>query len=357
MKLSRIKIAVTTVYFLVGIFVFALVWKSGSVISLTETFRDANEEWNHPSHQVNHSHRTYNNNNFSEVSKPIYQVMSTAATEKDCTGNQSLPELIFVAGIEGSGHHLISVLFLSLAEKGKPRPYEMLDYSPMLNLLAPGDMSSNQNMGFGIIHKRLFRSRLSPLLKKMNVIKKGGGRGMMVAANSFPMGLSALTTARPDLLVLKHFDCVFYRLKIIVTKRHPLLAVTSTVRRFGKKRFAPYGNRALSLFPPEDNPYIMQARITEDELIYLDQQVRRFSCNQLHFVDIKNIFSKQTRPIELKSLAKFLKLNNEETSAFLNANVRAPVTQISLPPDCANCTNKVLYEFFEDRKDMWPLMV
>ena len=292
-----------------------------------------------------------------EVNTPVCRMTSASTHEKDCKGNQSLPELIFVAGIEGSGHHLISVFFDSLAKKVRPKPYEVVDYSPMLNLLDPGDMLSNRNMGFGIIRKRLFRNRLSPLLKKMNEIKKGGGRGMMVASNSFPMGLSALTTARPDLLVLKYFDCVLYRLKIIVTKRHPLLAITSTLRRFGMRRFALYGRKALNPFPPEDNPYIMQARITEDQLIYLDQQVRRFSCNQLHFVNMEEILSNRTRQKELKSLANFLNLNNEETSAFLNATVIPPVTQINLPPDCANCTNKVLYEFFEDRKGMWPLMV
>ena len=292
-----------------------------------------------------------------EVNTPVCRMTSASTHEKDCKGNQSLPELIFVAGIEGSGHHLISVFFDSLAKNVRPKPYDMVNYSPMLNLLEPGDVVNNQKMGFGIIRKRLFRNRLSPLLKKMNEIKKGGGRGMMVTANSFPMGLSALTTARPDLLVLKYFDCVLYRLKIIVTKRHPLLAITSTLRRFGKRRFAPYGTRTLNPFPPEDNPYIMQARIIEDQLIYLDQQVRRFSCNQLHFVNMEEILSNQTREIELKSLANFLNLNNEETSVFLNATVRAPITQISLPPDCANCTIKVLYEFFENRKDMWPLMV
>ena len=356
MKPFRVKIIFIIVYILVGIFAFALVW-SNSVLSPTSSssptetfnhrFNDTEEERSHPSQM----------NNLSEVNNPICQIMSAAATEKDCTGNRSLPELIFVAGIEGSGHHLISVLFDTLAEKGRPKPYDVVEYSPMLNLLEPGMSVTNQNMGFGIIRKRLFRYRLSPLLQKMNEIKMGGGRGLVVAANSFPMGFSALTTARPDLLVLKYFDCVLYRLKIIVTKRHPLLAVTSTVRRFGKMRFSSYGKRALNPFPPEDNPYIMQARITEDELIYLDQQVRRFSCDQLQFVNMEKILSNQTRQIELKSLTEFLELNNEETSAFLNATVRVPVTQINLPPNCTYCINKVLYEFFEDRKDMWPLMV
>ena len=345
MKLFRVKIVFTFAYFLAGIFAFVWVSNNPSSLGLIEPSRFGDAR-SHPSQM----------HNLSEVSNPICQLMSATDTEKDCRGNQSLPELIFVAGIEGSGHHLMSELFSSLANNVTPRPYDVI-FSPMLNLLDPGYIFNNQNMGFAIIRKRLFRNRLSPLLKKMNEIKKGGGRGMMVAINSFPMGFSALTTARPDLLVLKYFDCVLYRLKIIVTKRHPLLAITSTVRRFGKKKFDSYGNRKLGPFPPEDNPYIMQARITEDELIYLNQQVRRFSCNQLHFVNMEKILSNQTRQMELTSLSKFLKLNNEETSVFLNTTVRAPVTQISLPPECANCTNKVLYEFFEDRKDMWPLMV
>ena len=290
-----------------------------------------------------------------EKSQPC-QVMLATTNEKGCMDNQSLPELIFVAGIEGSGHHLMSVLFHSLAIEGRPIPYDVA-FSPKVHLLDPDGIADNPNIGFGIIRKRLFRNRLSPLLKKMNKIKRGGGRGLVLATNSFPMGFSALSTARPDLLVLKYFDCVLYRLKIIVTKRHPLLAVTSTVRRFGRRRFSPYGKKVSNLFPPEDNPYIMQARITEDELIYLDQQVRRFSCNQLHFVNVEKIYLNETRLIELKGLTKFLKFNNEEESIFLNLSLRAPKTQISLPPVCANCTNKVLYEFFEDRKDMWPLMV
>ena len=349
MRTIRVKILFPIICFSAGVFSLAFYQSSKSAIfeSASSRLRDAYEE------KILRSQVS----NLPEVKTPVCRMMSNSTHEKDCTGNQSLPELIFVTGIEGSGHHLMSVLFDSLTQKGRPKPYDVVDYSPMLNLLDPGDLLTNQNMGFGIIRKRLFRNRLSPLLKKMNEIKKGGGRGVMVAANSFPMGLSALSTARPDLLLLKYFDCVLYRLKIIITKRHPLLAVTSTVRRFGKRRFAPYGNRKLGPFPPQDNPYIMQARITEDQLIYLDKQVRRLPCNQLHFVDIENIFSNQTRLIELKRLSKFLKLNNEETSAFLNADVRAPVTQISLPPDCANCTNKVLYEFFEDRKDMWPLIV
>ena len=347
MGLFRLK-SIFPIIFIFAV-IYAIDWMSNagmveSAFSLTASFSDTpDEQWSHPTQY-----------NETEGSNPVCEVMLATTNETGC--NQSLPELIFVAGIEGSGHHLMSVLFNSLAKKGRPKPYDVV-FSPMMNLLDPGYIVTNRNMGFGIIRKRLFRYRLAPLLTKMNAIKKAGGRGMVVATNSFPMGFSALTTARPDLLVLKYFDCVLYRLKIIVTKRHPLLAITSTVRRFGDRRFGPYGKKALKPFPSEDNPYIMQARITEDELIYLDQQVRRFSCDQLHFVSMANIYSNETRQNELEELTEFLEFNDEETSTFLNFTMSAPVTQISLPPDCADCINKVLYEFFEDRKDMWPLMV
>ena len=349
MGLFRLKSIFPIIFIIAVIYAIDWMWNSGIVeidFSPTGVSDTADEKWSQPS-QIN---------NKSEVSNSVCEVMLATTNEKGCMENQSLPELIFVAGIEGSGHHLMSVLFNSLAIKGRPRPYDVI-FSPNMNLLDPGYIVTNNNMGFGIIRKRLFRNRLSPLVKKMNAIKRAGGRGTVVATNSFPMGFSALTTARPDLLVLKYFDCVLYRLKIIVTKRHPLLAITSTLRRFGGRRFGPYGKKALNPFPPDDNPYIMQARITEDELIYLDQQVRRFSCNQLHFVNMEKIYSNETRQIELKGLTKFLEFNNEEASTFLNLTLRAPETQISLPPNCTDCTNKVLYEFFEDRKDMWPLMV
>ena len=351
MRLFRVKILFPMVSFCTGIYALVCMLNTRlleSAFSLTKNFNDTNEKWSHTS-QMDHQ---------SEASNPVCQGMLAKTKEKGCMENQTLPELIFVAGIEGSGHHLMRELFNSLAIEGKPRPY-YVTFLPMMNMLDPGSIFDNQNMGFGIIRKRLFRNRLAPLLTKMNEIKKNGGRGVVVATNSFPMGLSALSTARPDLLVLKYFDCVLYRLKIIVTKRHPLLAITSTVRSFGKDRFGPYRRKVWNLFPQEDNPYIMQARIAEDELIYLDRQVRRFSCNQLHFVSMANIYSNETRQTvsELNGLANFLEFNNEEASILLNFTLSAPETQVSLPPDCADCIYKVLYEFFEDRKDMWPLMV
>ena len=281
--------------------------------------------------------------------------------KKTCTDNESLPEFIFVAGIEGSGHHMIKVLFNFPEDSSSRRPYIIEEYVPNLHLMDPALIESNEQMGFAIIHKDLFRQRLTPFLDKLNQAKKEGRRGLLICAHSFPMGLSVLSTARPDLLVLKYFDCILYRLKVIVMKRHPLPALISTLRRFGSPR---YGNIDSSKFtipfkkavPPADYPYIMQARIVEDQLIYLDQQIRRLGCSQVYIFDFDSVFSPHTRWRELKSLSMFIGLGDLETDAVIAAKLNPPTTKIALPPTCTNCIQRVLYDFFEDRKVMWPLL-
>ena len=282
--------------------------------------------------------------------------------EVTCTDNEHLPEFIFVAGIEGSGHHIIKKLFNFPENSSIRRPYIIENFVPNLHLMDPGWIESSRQMGFAIIHKNLFRQRLTPFLNKLNQAKKEGRRGLLVYVHSFPMGLGGiLSTARPDLLVLKYFDCILYRLKVIVMKRHPLSAVISTLRRFGSRRYKIIDSSKFTLplkkaVPPGDYPYIMQARIVEDQLIYLDQQIRRLGCSQVHILDFNSVFSQTARWRELKTLAMFIGLSYSETNVVIAANLTTPATKISLPPTCVHCTYRVLYDFFEDRKVMWPLL-
>ena len=289
--------------------------------------------------------------------------------ENEVCRNESLPELIFVAGIEGSGHHLIKALFSAVVYDSAgevPRPYVIEDSATNLNLMDPGAMNSNRQMGFAIIHRELFRHRLAPLLEKINRAKNDGKKGLLVAANSFPMGIGGiLATARPDLLVFKYFDCVLYRLKVIVVKRHPLLSVLTAIRTLGKFRYDIIDKSTHSkdpfmkkLIPNHDYPYIMQARIVEDELIYLDQQVRQLQCDQVHFVDTARVQSTNlnTKDDELRLLARFLQLSDQQTQDIMDVPLRRPEATIKIPPNCIQCMHKVLYDFFEERKIMWPLM-
>ena len=316
--------------------------------------------------------------------------------KKSCSDNKTLPELIFVAGIEGSGHNLINALFSfpksrvttvstkkptipvpnkAATNKTKPNPVSsyrlesittsfsvLKQFMPQVHLMDQHGLPNASYMGFAIIHHNLFRLRMKPILDGLIEAKRHGKRGLLVYSHSFPMAVGGiLSTGRPDLLMLKHYDCILYRLKILVVKRHPLQAVNSTVRRFGKLRYAlidprSYTEDLLKAIPQEDYPYIMQARISEDQLIYLDQQLRQFGCHQVYFININDVYSANRTWTTLKNLALFLQLTDKETKALQALKLRPPVTRMALPPTCTNCTSRVLYDFFEERKVMWPLM-
>ena len=302
-----------------------------------------------------------------------------------CKNNKKLPELIFVAGIEGSGHHFIQALFESIESRLKPtilsakvggkgntapqpnrtikgRPsYMVAPYIPNSFLMAPSFVNSPSDMGFAIIHHHLFRMRMKPILDILKRVPKESRKGLLFV-QSYPTGYGGiLSTSRPDLLMFKKYDCILYRLKCIVIKRHPLPAVLSAVRRFSTPRFKGIDRNAFTdelkkAIPPADYPLIMQARIIEDQLVYLNQQLRTFACDQIHFMDITDVYSPSKKQKLLSRFALFLKLSNEETEIIHNMKVSVPATKVHLPPTCANCTERVLYDFFEERKVMWPLM-
>ena len=350
---------------------FCIIWNNGIWETVTTDFtRDLDYKDSLTDREIIFTTAPFTSkaNLFSLSSLPVQPTLTVndlpshcIIEKKTCTDNESLPEFVFVAGIEGSGHHMIKVLFDFPEESSIRRPYIIEEYVPNLHLMDPAWIESSEQMGFAIIHENLFRQRLTPFLDKMNQAKKEGRRGLLVYVHSFPMGLSVLSTARPDLLVLKYFDCILYRLKVIVMKRHPLPALISTLRRFGSDR---YRNINSSIFtialkkavPPADYPYIMQARIVEDQLIYLDQQIRRLGCSQVYIFDFNSVFSPRTRWRELKALSMFIGLGDLETDAVIAAKLKPPTTELALPPTCTKCTRRVLYDFFEDRKVMWPLL-
>jgi hypothetical protein len=302
-----------------------------------------------------------------------------------CNNSDELPELIFVAGIEGSGHHLIDALFQSIETSLNPTAlptnvgkgdevlqpkttmksivpsFKVAPYIPSIHSMAPALVDNTSHMGFAIIHHHLFRMRLKSIEIALERYTKQGRRGLVYIESS-PTGVGGiLATSRPDLLMFQKYDCVLYRLKYIVLKRHPLPAVLSAIRRFSTPRFKgidrnAYTDELKKAIPPEDYPLIMQARIIEDELIYLDQQLRRLECDQVHFIDISDVYSPSKKHKVLSSFASFLKLSNEETEIIQNMEVKLPITKVLLPPTCSNCTERVLYDFFEERKIMWPLM-
>ena len=269
--------------------------------------------------------------------------------------NASLPMLVFVVGIEGSGHHLISSLLGGLSSVTPQR-----QYMPSQHIYDPSyDVTT---LFYSIIEKELYEQRLDELTQLMDSAQKKDS-ATLVFASSFPMGLHSgmYSTARPDLIDLKDFECKLYRIKFLVARRHPLAAVMSAVRRFGY-RVSDYGG--FERIPPDQRQdlnetvlrYTATARIAEDNLIYIDQQVRHLGCHQVHFVDYGDLLNKTTRENSLQKLATFLELNKSDRNALLSAKFAKSNTKVTIPPQCTQCIEKTLYDFFEERKMMWPLL-
>ena len=278
---------------------------------------------------------------------------------KDAKGcnNSSLPVLVFVVGVEGSGHHLVEILFRRISS------YKTVDWFPGFHIYDPTGTSDFSKVFYTIVEEDLYRKRFNTLAKYFNETKSENKMGVAIVLNSFPMGLGPgmYATARPDLLDMQHFDCDLYRIKYIVTRRHPLAAVISSTTRF-ISRFTKYSG--LSRIPGDKRgdldgktlPYSTTARIVEDNLIYIDQQLRRLDCDQVFFVDNDRFINETTKRSGLEALATFLELDASNRQKLVSAEFRPPKTKISIPPLCDQCMEKTLYDFFEERKGMWPLM-
>ena len=271
--------------------------------------------------------------------------------------NASLPMLVFVAGIEGSGHHMVSSLFshlFSFALDNQFKPWQHIYESP----------PEVTTLYYSIIEKELYERRLESLTKLMDKAMRDKKLATMVYASSFPMGLHSGTyaTARPDLIDLKDFECKLYRIKFLVTRRHPLAAVMSAVRRFGSRvtqydEFKRIPNDKKAGLNESVLPYTVTARIAEDNLIYIDQQVRQLGCHQVHFIDYDKVVSVATREKSLRQLATFLEMTPLQRKTLLSVKLAKSNTKVTIPPRCTQCIEKTLYEFFEERKMMWPLLL
>ena len=270
--------------------------------------------------------------------------------------NASLPELIFVVGVSGSGHRLIRALVSKINE------YEIAEFLPFLHIYEPGRDSHWSNLHYAIVEKHLLRKRLQYVVDYLGRARSEGKRGVVLVANSFPMGKEAgmQVTGRPDLIDLNKFDCELYRLKFVVLRRQPLSSVMASVNHYCDASHCNFNVAAVKW--PQLNaatlPYTVKARILEDELIYIDQQLRRLGCHQVVFLEHDRIHNEATIRHQAIKLLSFLQLHSVEVlNSIMSVEFPSPESTVSIPPLCTGCIEKTMYDFFERRKVMWPLLI
>ena len=279
-----------------------------------------------------------------------------AEPEATVCNNASLPELIFVVGVSGSGHDLIKALFSAIDE------YEIAEFLPFLHIYEPGSDSDWSKLHYAIIEKDLLRERLQYVVDRLRRAQSDGKRGVVLVANSFPMGKDAgmIATGRPDLINLNKFHCELFRLKFIVIRHHPLASVVASVNRYCDASHCNY-SKVVAKWPQLNAatlPYTVKARILESELTYMEQQLRRLGCHQLVFLENNRIRNEATRHKQATKLVSFLELRGVEVlNSITSVKLPPPEPAVAIPPVCSDCIEKTLYNFFERRQAMWPLLI
>ena len=270
--------------------------------------------------------------------------------------NASLPELIFVVGVSGSGHRLIKSL-VSKIDK-----YEVVEFLPFLHIYEPGSDNDWSNYHYAIVEKHLLRKRLQYVVDDLERARNSGKRGVILVANSFPLGKSAgmHATGRPDLLDLNKFHCELYRLKYVVIRRHPMPSVMASVDHYCDTSHCNFTETAKKYkqLNAATLPYTAKARILESELVYIEQQLRRLDCRQIVFVEHDRIYNAATRRHQVETILSFLEVHSHDmVNSLMSVEIPSPKSTVAVPPQCTGCIEKTLYDFFERRKTMWPLLI
>ena len=288
---------------------------------------------------------------------PLPRANLFCLTEPETTvcRNASLPELIFVVGVSGSGHRLIKALVSKINE------YEVDEFLPFLHIYEPGRDYDWSQLYYAIVEKDILRKRLQHLVDHLGRARSKGKKGVVLVGDSFPMGKRAglQATGRPDLLDLNKFDCELYRLKFVVIRRHPLPSVMASVNHYCDGAYCNF-TEAATKFPNLNAttlPYTVKARILESELMYIEQQLRRLGCHQLVFLEHDRIRDKTTRRRQVVKLLSFLGLRGYDVNSLTSLEFPSSNSSVVVPPLCTGCIEKMLHNFFERRKSMWPLLL
>ncbi len=185
--------------------------------------------------------------------------------------NRTLPLFLFIAGVEGSGHHALGIALercfdvsFSFAPDVWVAQYYSLTPYPWANATE--------------FHQRLLSNSYGA-----SVI---GAEAVLDYQHSFPFGWYRSTLFHPDLNVLNDLDGEYFDLRVIFLHRDPAETVSSALSRgFVKDPFLQariveaalmYMDRFLEVMPPEKAVVIHYDKYRKQPLDYLDT-LSRFS--------------------------------------------------------------------------------
>lgn len=240
-----------------------------------------------------------------------------------------LPKFLFVAGIEGSGHHALLTIWESLKET---IPLEIIVYDQVFHVL---DIEQHASYHYSKIS-------LNSRLKAMSsTFQRAAARGATVidAQNSYPMGEFAGSLAHPDLLQLQKLDGILYDFRVVVLYRDPADAVMSAVRRF------------RSDGPRKYKSHLFQARMAVESLVAINNALPQLGCGKWVMFKYEDIV--RTPSLLLGPLARLLGVSKTILQGSLS-HIKAPTKrELSV---LEKKQHEILNNFFHRQEALWPIL-
>ncbi|EGD72339.1 hypothetical protein PTSG_00360 [Salpingoeca rosetta] len=242
-----------------------------------------------------------------------------------------LPKFVFVAGVEGSGHHALLSVWEKLKEDSVP--LELIVYDQVFHQLG---VENHASYHYSRISLEEREAAMRP------VFEHAAQRGATVidAQNSYPMGQFAGSLAHPDLLQLAKLDGKLFDLRVIVLYRNPTDAVLSAVRRFRSEDG-----------PSKYKNSQFQARMVAESLVAINNALPHLSCGKWTMLQYED-FVHNPRLLA----GPFARLLGLPKSAFDSslANVHAPPKRTLT--HAVQEEQRLLDEFFSRQAVLWPLL-
>eukprot|EP00035_Acanthoeca_spectabilis_P024045 m.452087 g.452087 ORF g.452087 m.452087 type:complete len:372 (-) comp20265_c0_seq1:270-1385(-) len=241
-----------------------------------------------------------------------------------------LPKFVFVAGVEGSGHHALKGVWQSLRKSGLK--LELVVYDQLFHSLG---IENHASYHYSSILQNTHIEHMRPVFEKA----AAEGKIVIDAQNSYPMGKGAGALAHPDLLKLAALDGVLYDLHVIVLFRTPVDAVLSAVRRFQNNDEYLYKNEEY------------QARMVTESLATINNALPQLPCGKTMVIEYNTLVHSPKQFI--RPLSRLLEVEQDvlgDTFSDLKPRTKPPET----PEQIAR--RKKLQDFFGIQKVLWPLL-
>lgn len=230
------------------------------------------------------------------------------------------PLLLFLIGVEGSGHHLTRAFLTHFFQKEE---VVLLDkVFPFLFYRWDALQDNLQKESPKLTTREEYSSAIATVMKNSPQLN------FMYSSASFPYGLKRDTLRRPDIIDVIELMEPYFEFRLMLIYRDPISCAYSAVRR-------KFNDNALH-----------QARIVEDNLIFIKQQIEASGLDY-RSVSYENFISKPDS--YSKMFEQWWDINSVSFQKG-KQQIRKPTSKKEIPSD----TLKLLEEFFSPlRRQQW----